>query len=71
MVSTCRPGFDVSCWLSGIHADYPMNYASAFYEHGYVTPKAISVMDEDDLYTAGVVLPGHRKKILQAIQRMV
>ena len=70
VVSKCQPGFEVSCWLSGIDADYPKNYASAFYEHSYFTAKTISAMNEDDLYTVGVILPGHRKKILRAIEGM-
>lgn len=56
---------DLSSWLEAINMK---QYLKMFTESGYMTPKNILYLTNEDLEALGVGLIGHRKKLLKAIK---
>ncbi|XP_066916418.1 ephrin type-B receptor 1-B-like [Clytia hemisphaerica] len=56
---------DLASWLEAINMK---QYLKMFTESGYMTPKDILYLTNEDLESLGVGLIGHRKKLLKAIK---
>ncbi|XP_051782489.1 arf-GAP with Rho-GAP domain, ANK repeat and PH domain-containing protein 1 isoform X2 [Erpetoichthys calabaricus] len=57
----------VSDWLVLLHLD---QYIESFEKYGYVLVSDCKELTNDNLYNAGVVLPGHQKRILTSLQKI-
>lgn len=56
---------DLASWLGAIKMD---QYLKMFTESGYITPKDVLYLTNEDLESLGVGILGHRKKLLKAIR---
>ena len=56
---------DLSTWLEAIKME---QYLKMFTESGYMTPKDVLYLTNEDLEGLGVGVLGHRKKLLKAIR---
>ena len=65
--SESLPESEVTNWLKSIGF---ASYAAKFHQYGYDSLQLVALLDEDDLNILEITLPGHRKGLLAAANKL-